>query len=76
MLKLNLCLFLVSSKTFDQLGGDGTCLQSRSSLYAEYSKLRRAPETPGGLLSPEDILILVSIWSLARGYENMNDNLF
>ncbi len=39
-------------------------------------KLHRAPETPGGPLAPKDVLILVSFWSLARGYENMNDNIF
>ncbi len=39
-------------------------------------KLCRAPETPGGPLAPKDVLILVSFWSLERGYENMNDHLF
>ncbi len=28
------------------------------------------------ILAPKDVLILVLLWSLARGYENLNDNLF
>ncbi len=39
-------------------------------------KLRRTPETPGGLLAIKDVLILVSFLNLASGYENMNDHLF
>ncbi len=39
-------------------------------------KLRRAPETPGGPLALKYVLILVSFFNLASGYENMNDNLF
>ncbi len=32
--------------------------------------------TPGGPLALKDVLIFVSFLSLARDYENMNDNLF
>ncbi len=40
-------------------------------------KLRRAPETPEPKnLALKDVLILVSFFNLASGYENMNDNLF
>ncbi len=47
--------------------------QSRSSLYAEYAKLRRAPKHHGPLALKDDF-ILVSLRNLANGYENMNDN--
>ncbi len=55
---------------------DNDSIQSRSSLYAEYAKLHRASETPGGPLALKDVLILVYFFYLASGYENMNDNLF
>ncbi len=45
-------------------------------LILRIRKLRRAPETPGGPLALKDDFILVSFRSLARGYENMNGNLF
>ncbi len=40
------------------------------------SKLRRAPETPGGPLALKDDIILVLFLNLASGYENMNDHFF
>ncbi len=39
-------------------------------------KLPRAPETPGGPLALKDVLILVSFFSLASCYKNMNYHLF
>ncbi len=48
------------------------CVQSRSSLYAEYASCV-GPETPGGSLALKDVFSFVL--NLASGYENMNDNL-
>ncbi len=39
-------------------------------------KLRTAREKPGGPLAPKYFYILVLFWSLAWGYENMNDHIF
>ncbi len=52
----------------------GGYIQSRSSLYAEYTRSVVPPRNTRGLLALKDDFILVLILNLASSYENMNDN--
>ncbi len=44
--------------------------------YMQNTQAAQGPETPGAPLLPKIFYILVSFWSLARGYENRNDHTF
>ncbi len=50
--------------------------RGRSSLYAEYASYAGPPKHQGPPYSQRFFYILVSFWSLARGYENRNDHTF